>query len=511
MSTLKLGWATRNITTYAPVEIPGQAHARVSRGVLDPLTATALVVDDGNDCVVFVSVDCVSIRKGLLNAVRDNVKALNAEIPVEKIFANATHAHTGPAHDIVDDYFQTDEENPEHPPVNVEIEHSSVYRIWLGKTLAEMVVEAWDKKAEGGIAYGYGYAVVAHSRRVCYFDDLSQRAGVDKTNTFAVNGHAAMYGNTNDDMFSHYEAGADHFINLMYTFDAENNLTGAIVNVPCPSQNSEGESLLTASFWDDVRKLIRAKYGDIFILPQCAAAGDLAPRILHYKKAQDRRFKLKYEDCEANSPAVNKTELYARKDIAERIVAAFDEVLSWAKKDIRTEAKVSHKVSTIELDKYRITEEDLEFSKEGLKISKAQGFVTTDDPMADLEKNTSIVSNRNRFLNVMKRYEEQKTVTTQPMELHVLRIGDIAFATNRFELYMDFQHRIQARSPFEQTFIVQLCGQPDENPGSYLCTERAFEGRGYSAIVFSIQVSPKGGQQLVDETVKQLKELYAEE
>ena len=35
----------------------------------------------------------------------------------------------------------------------------------------------------------------------------------------------------------------------------------------------------------------------------------------------------------------------------------------------------------------------------------------------------------------------------------------------------------------------------------------AFEGRGYSAIVYSISVSPEGGQELVNETVRQLKEL----
>jgi len=411
-----------------------------------------------------------------------------------------------------DAYFHVNEENPDNPEIEVEVEPCIVYRTWLAQTFAEMIAEAWDKKAEGGIAYGYGYAVVAHSRRVCYFDDLSKRAGVDKTNTFAVNGTAAMYGNTNDDNFSHYEAGADHFVNLMFTFDAQNNLTGAIVNVPCPSQNSEHEWHLTADYWNETRNAIRAKFGNIFILPQCAAAGDLSPRILHYKKAQDRRFRLKYGDCQIDPRVKGVTEMYARKDIAERIAAAFEEVYSWAKNDIKTDVKVSHKVSMVELDQYRITEDDLEYSKDGLATSKAQSYVKTDDKEADMVKNTAIVSNRNRFLSVIKRYESQKTTTTRPMEMHVLRIGDIAFATNRFELYMDFQHRIQARSPFEQTFIVQLVGQPNECAlgGGYLCTERAFEGRGYSAIVFSIQTSPKGGQELVEETVKQLKELYAE-
>jgi hypothetical protein len=90
------------------------------------------------------------------------------------------------------------------------------------------------------------------------------------------------------------------------------------------------------------------------------------------------------------------------------------------------------------------------------------------------------------------------------MEMHVVRIGDIAFATNRFELYMDYMHRIQARSPFEQTFVVQLAG---DGGGSYLSTQRGKDNRGYSANHYSCQVSPEGGQELVEETVKVLKEL----
>jgi len=283
VSTLKLGWASRDISTDKPVLIPGQAHARVSKGVLDPLTATTLIVDDGNDCVIFLSIDTVSIRKGLLSEIREKLKAARPEIPGEKILSNATHAHTGASHNMGNMGFETTEKPPVKMPVNVEVASGDEYRDWLSTVLSEMIIEAWDKKCSGGIAYGYGYAVVSHSRRVCYFDDLSKRGNVDKLNTFAVNGTAAMYGNTNDDNFSHYEAGADHFVNLMYTFDEAGQLTGAIINVPCPSQNSEMEWYLSSDYWNDVRVAIRKKYGNIFILPQCAAAGDLSPRILHYK------------------------------------------------------------------------------------------------------------------------------------------------------------------------------------------------------------------------------------
>ena len=73
---------------------------------------------------------------------------------------------------------------------------------------------------------------------------------------------------------------------------------------------------------------------------------------------------------------------------------------------------------------------------------------------------------------------------------------------------MDYQHRIQARSPFTQTFIVQLAGQPGVEGGSYLCTERGAWGKGYSASMYCNVVSPQGGQELVEETVAELKRLH---
>ena len=73
---------------------------------------------------------------------------------------------------------------------------------------------------------------------------------------------------------------------------------------------------------------------------------------------------------------------------------------------------------------------------------------------------------------------------------------------------MDYQHRIQARSPFEQTFIIQLCGQPWDTAGTYLPTERGLQGRGYSATMFCNSIAPSGGQQLVEETVAELKRIF---
>jgi hypothetical protein len=504
-----IGWASRDVSTDKPVNIPGQFHMRISQGIIDPITVSALVIDNGDDSVIFLSADIVVIRSCLIEKIRAKVAKINPEIPILKILMNATHTHTGPT-----TYGEKLElmagsstaSSDELPDSGVEIASADVYQDFFTSQAAEAVAEAYLKRASGGIAYGYGYAVVGHSRRVVYFDDLSKRPGAVINSTHGINGHAAMYGNTNDPMFSHYEAGADHFINLLYTFDVNGKLTGAVVNVPCPSQNSEGEYRLSASYWSEARDAIRAKYGNIFILPQCAAGGDLAPRILHYKNAETRRFKLKYGTDNPN----NVSEYFARKDIGERIACAFTEVLDWAKKDIKTALPIRHVVETVNLSKRLILKDEYKYAKTELKKLDKQKFKTDGTPLEQLYANSSLVAGRNRYRRIIVRYETQEADPKLPMELHVLRIGDIAFASNRFELYMDFQHRIQARSPFEQTFIVQLCGTPGSDGGTYLATERGSWGKGYSASMYCNVVSPQGGQELVEETLKVINTLWKE-
>jgi hypothetical protein len=61
---------------------------------------------------------------------------------------------------------------------------------------------------------------------------------------------------------------------------------------------------------------------------------------------------------------------------------------------------------------------------------------------------------------VVELYEAQSTAKHMlPVELHLIRLGDIAMATNRFEYYLDFGERIKTRSAALQTFIVQLAGK----------------------------------------------------
>jgi hypothetical protein len=116
-----------------------------------------------------------------------------------------------------------------------------------------------------------------------------------------------------------------------------------------------------------------------------------------------------------------------------------------------------------------------------------------------------------RCENVMARYREQQSCGTRPVEVHALRLGDVALATNPFELFLDYGLRIKARSKAPQTLIVQLTGTSGRTDASYLPTARAVAGASYGAMIADNTFGPEAGQVLVDQTVAMINEMWAEE
>lgn len=495
---LKVGWGFRDVSTTEPTCIRGQFYIRISQGVMDPVTVTALAIESNGEQAVMLSCDATSLPGRIIPKIRANIRQLVPEVDAAKVIMNATHTHC--AGDVYGcSMCDPDVDFPVDP--SIKYQKPGEFEDFFAQKCAEAVADAWNGRAAGCLAWGYGFAATGYSRKVWYFDDISKRptpipdggAGV------AVNRFAAMYGNTNDDQFSHYEAGADHFVNMMFTFDAQQKLTGAIINLSCPSQCSESIYKLTADFWNEVRIILKAKYGDINILPQCAPAGDLAPFILHYKAAKERRMTLKY-----GAVAQDEAELRNRRDIAERICEAFDDTFSWAKKDIRHSVRLRNSVEKIELERRQFTQEEYDNEIQVQQELENIPFRTDGTPEECFKDNSILASRRGRCKKFLERCELVREGKPYISDLHVIAIDDIAFVTSPFELYMDFMHRIQARSPFIQTFNIQLADNENDSESGYLATERGVEGGGYSSSRYCNVVSPAGGQQLVEATLKRL-------
>ena len=105
---------------------------------------------------------------------------------------------------------------------------------------------------------------------------------------------------------------------------------------------------------------------------------------------------------------------------------------------------------------------------------------------------------------LMGRHSLQEADPFYPAELHFLRFGDLAIATNPFELYTDYGVRIKARSPAPQTLVVQLT----TDGAAYLPTRRAVKGGGYSARIVDGIVGPEGGDVFVNESTRILDEMW---
>ena len=474
---IRIGWASRDITPDFQVDIPGQMYRRPSEGVLDPLTVTALVLDDGATPLVLVSCDILGFSSEMVNPLLERLQREEPAIPVDNVILNGTHTHTsiprkGPG-DRAGKIFQD--------------------------RVVEAVREAWAKRAPGAIARGSDVAQVGFPRRTIYFKPI--KLPPDRPpRTPLYTGCGVMYGGTSNPEFSHLENYTDHAVNFVFTFDPNGALTGAIINIPCPSQCSESMRKLSADYWHNVRETLRAKHGNIFILPQCGAAGDTSPHDRLNMAARRRRWALKYGREEAFQNE------FERLEIAEQVLAAFEKTLAWAKKDIRSEMPIRHRVITLELPPRTLTPEELRETKEFLAATRDLRPDPSWSPETQQKYRDSLASTRKRYEEVLRKAEQEGGMAKVPTEIHVIAVGGAAFVSCNFELGTDFMHRIQGRSPFDQTLVIQIASSRVGGGLSYLATERAEKHRGYGAIPFSNRVSYRGGQMIVEAALAALQE-----
>jgi len=461
---LFVGTAVVDITPAEPVAVSGQFRLRIAQKVETPITANVIALEsreDGSsqDAAIMVSCDLLYIPPEVLELVRKAVQKRLSDLDTKKLFLNGTHTHTAPVL-MIDKY-----RIPREGVVQVE-----QYRSFLAERIADAVAKAWKGRAKASVTWGLSHAVVAYNRRAVYAD-----------------GSARMYGKTNVAEFRNIEGYEDHDVNTLFFWNDAGRLISIAINVACPSQEVESRSGVNADFWHPVRQHLRARYGQsLCVLGWTGAAGDQSPHLMYRKAADERMRRLR---------GLNRLE-----EIARRIVAAVDDAYEAVKNDRHSNVPLIHKVETVHLPMRLVTQAEYDEAKTAVEKAMAQIEQNPDAAVQEYR--------RKKWYEVtVNRFELQKTESRpiHEVELHVVRIGDIAICTNPFELFTDYGIRIQARSKAVQTFVVQLVGG-----GSYLPTEKAVRGGHYSAVVHSSLVGPEGGTVLVDRTVSLIDSVWEE-
>jgi hypothetical protein len=453
-ATLHIGAASVSITPDRPVALDGQMATRVAREVQSEIQANAMAmesrdVDKTLEQAIFVACDVVYITSDVRTRAGEELSARVPDFDIRKLILSATHTHTAPV--TIEGIYKIPGEDVMQPAEFVE---------FFAVRIADAAEAAWKARKPAKAGWGMGDAVVGYNRR-SYFED----------------GHGQMYGDISIDSFRGIEGPEDHAVEVLFFWGEDDSLVATAINVVCPSQEVEGLSAINADFWHPVREGLKARFGDdLIVLGWSGAAGDQSPHIRYRKAAEDRMRELRG--------------LSRLDEIARRIIRAWEEAYEGAQQEKFEDVPLVHLVKPIELPRRLVTEKEYE-------DTKAEIAASSTDP------------NHYRRIawheDVLKRYERQQAGDIQPysMELHALRLGDVAITTNDFELYTQFGIQMKARSKALHTFVIQLAG-----PGTYVPTPIAANGGGYSAIVQSNEVGAEGGQVLVDETVAAVNGLW---
>ncbi len=470
---LSFGWASESIVPNRPVAIGGQYGTRISSEVHDPLTVTALALETHDaqgviDQCVWVSCDLCAVRKRTVANVRNLVSESIKDLDPSKIIISATHTHTAPA---LTDARETDLHPYEFlgswayriPADQTNVMHPVEFLDFLERQIALAIVRAWEGKLPGEASSALGHASIARNRRAVYFD-----------------GTTRMYGDTRDPNFSHLEGTSDDSVDLLCLWRGD-EMIGLAITVYCPSQEVEGETYLSADFWYDARQQLRARFSkDLFVLPLTGSSGDQSPHV--------------QIDKASSSNMLLKQNLQYRQEIGRRLVRAVEDVVDIAKKNRKSELQFAHRVEVIPLPVWQVSDERF---AESTKI-----FEAGKDKVDQLSGPDYI--NWRVHRTMVNRYNLQAAEPSYGIEVHTLRLDDLAYCTNPFELYTDYGLRIKSRSPAIQTSVVQLTA----DCAAYLPTERAVMGGGYSGRIDDGIIGPAGGRRLVDESIRMMKSLW---
>ena len=485
MMTIRIGWAQTDLTPDRPVWMIGQMYHRVSEYVRDPITATALALDNGEAQVVFVSLDMTEVPMHAMQQLKARLEKLDG-LEFENISFGVTHTHN--SSDFYEDFMRLDNESVFGSDILPELEFpENVLRgeeaqAYLVGKLADLISRAWSGRKPGGISAAHEYAAVSFSRRAVFACE-----GGEET---------VMYGDCSDERFLRFEPGGDNAVELLYTWDLEGALTGVALNVPCPSQVFELHRFLSADYWGFVRADVRKPLGKIFVLPLCGAAGELSPvdlvQISKKNKEELRRWGGQAEEVQRN---------FDMDGICEGISARLTEAVlrgyHRTKQAVDFTPVLKHECLRLELPLRLVTRETYESaSQEVARIRRTfskEHRMRTKDVVLAFEPQGDVL-----------RWQMQQETATFLCVSHVVRIGNIALATNPFELFSEFAQRMKARVLPEQLFVVQL----SNGIGGYLPSHSAVTGGSYSSKSASTFCGPEGGDTLTERTVEAVNRMF---
>ena len=479
---LLIGFAEKSITPEdRPVSLAGQFHTRISEYVETPCMVNVIAVETAMDQTFLCSCDLGYISKYLVASVKEKVAAKHPEIKTGNIILAATHTHTSLSYDAPEDgtrprAFDYTNANTVMPQgkkfvpnviLGDEVLVGRECTEFLAERISSAICQAWESRQHAFCSSGFGRASIGYCRRV-----VRSQGGVARLG----------YKIASENVFMEVECGNDTGIEMLFICDHTYKPVGVVASVACPSQIVEYKNHISSDYWGKARMFLKEHFGENFCtVGLCSAAGDQSPRDqLRWLRGVEPSM----QDIEGT--------IFVGRRLANAIIEAFET----AKHTLTDKIALNHKTEILNLPIKKVSDEEYASAKAHLDayIKQADKDVFNFEDMIRIHPE----------VGTLFYYNWQQGIDSLPAEIHVVRFGDMAIASNPFELFLEFGNQIKVRSKAKQTMLIQLAS----DKMGYLPTAKAEEQGGYGTSIFSCLFDHTGGEVLVEKTLESINALF---
>lgn len=480
---IEIGWGESDITPPFTKKVPldGQYYQRIAKGIHTPLAFVAVAFRNGDEYFLTGSIDNVSVRDVWVEEVRRELAKRLPEVDPARVSINCVHTHCAP---MIGSQGLLPEAS-RRAAGDEDIWNIDSYGAFVTPKVVDAFVKAWRSLKPGQIARAKGVADIGHCRIAMYRD-----------------GHGEMYGDTRRPDFAGMSDGEDPNVEMIFTYDAAGRKTGAIFNVACPAQVMEATYLVSGDIPGVLREKMRKEYGkDFHVIYQPAAAGCQSPRDLVRG----------YGDALTDGWHADTCEL-----LAERLAKCAREAHVGPKE---SDPRVKHVSFRMRAPRRRVTAAEVEAARK--ELAEIRSKKTDKELFADFLEYTRRNEAKggpgpydSKYLPfvfadvakaVIKRSKDQDEKPFLDFEVNAMRLGDVAFVTCPFELYLVYGQIIKARSAAKQTFVMELCN----GDYGYIPSSVVIRSRSYGSGVNNGELGPDGGYIYCDKAVEAIEGLFA--
>jgi len=445
MGKLMVGSALEDITPIRPSILAGSMWVRKSDGIIDPVYAGAVVIDNGNMRAVFVSCDLCFLPDEIHFSLRRDIACASGTKP-EFVTISCTHTHNGPS--ICKCL----------PDIEVDRETTEI----IFSKIIKAARDASAKLVLSKMGYGRSKVKATFNRRMV-----------------VEGGKVIMSPGPQDPPVKEPEGPADDDLQVIWFKDLDGRMVGTMINFSSHPTLTLGENKISADFPGVLRRVVNEHLGYFPVLYFQGACGNTSP----------------IDFAIPENLSADRLEIMEKTG---RLLG--NEVLSIIESNINDMCSdiILNSLSSLVCAPARHS------GKEDLSVEEARRFLE-EHPLVEIDMSDINIMIDRYFAEWIVRLEGSGHFREfYPVEISAFRLGDIAIVTVPAELFTEYQIEIKKLSPFVNTMVWELtngyCG--------YVLTEKALQNGSYEArLAISSKLSPRAGNLIVSSALNLLKQL----